>query len=255
MATVQEDDEWVKYRQMFADVYDQSNYSSPLQSRVMRASHQVLEKRFDATRRFAHVIEVGAGTGEHLGFVRHTYDEYITTDLDPAALRVAEKKSQTHARGALSFDVQPAEKLAYPDSCADRLIAVHVLEHIYYPHLALKEWRRVLKDGGVLSVLIPTDPGLAPRALPRPAQGRRRAGAALRLHHCPRARERLHQPDRPAQALFPGLPGRLVAAARRFGRPEPFLRLSRDRPQARPLMADRRDGAGPTDQPVSRSIR
>lgn len=29
------------------------------------------------------------------------------------------------------------------------------------PHLALKEWRRVLKHGGVISILIPTDPGLA----------------------------------------------------------------------------------------------
>jgi len=41
------------------------------------------------------------------------------------------------------------------------VFAGHVLEHIYYPHLALKEWVRVLKDKGTLSILIPTDPGVA----------------------------------------------------------------------------------------------
>ena len=42
----------------------------------------------------------------------------------------------------------------------DRTIATHVLEHIPNPHLAIKEWTRITKAGGVLSILIPTDPGL-----------------------------------------------------------------------------------------------
>jgi len=51
--------------------------------------------------------------------------------------------------------------LSYDDNSFDRIIAAHVLEHIYYPHLVLKEWRRVVKDGGVISIVIPTDPGVA----------------------------------------------------------------------------------------------
>jgi phosphatidylethanolamine/phosphatidyl-N-methylethanolamine N-methyltransferase len=61
----------------------------------------------------------------------------------------------------LSYEVQSGEGLSYDNNSFDRLIATHVLEHIYQPHLALKEWRRVLKNGGVLSILIPTDPGIA----------------------------------------------------------------------------------------------
>ncbi|MDP1679350.1 MAG: methyltransferase domain-containing protein [Candidatus Nitrotoga sp.] len=51
--------------------------------------------------------------------------------------------------------------MSYVDNSFDRLIATHVLEHIYHPHLALKEWVRIIKDRGVLSILISTDPGVA----------------------------------------------------------------------------------------------
>jgi len=57
--------------------------------------------------------------------------------------------------------MQTGSHLDYSDNTFDRLLATHVLEHIYQPHLALKEWLRVIKPGGVLSILIPTDPGLA----------------------------------------------------------------------------------------------
>lgn len=156
-----EDRAWIEYRERFADVYDASNYASPLQSRVMRASHRLVEKPFDETARFDRVLEIGAGTGEHLPFVRHQFNHYVLTDLDPKTLDVARSKLGGVAEGKLSFEVQAGSTLAYPDNSFDRVVAVHVLEHIYQPHLVIKELSRVLKRGGVLSILIPTDPGLA----------------------------------------------------------------------------------------------
>jgi phosphatidylethanolamine/phosphatidyl-N-methylethanolamine N-methyltransferase len=157
-----EDKAWLDYRAKFAEVYDEANYSSPLQSAVMRASHRLTERPYDERMHFARVVEIGAGTGEHLPFVRHTFDEYTLTDQDPKTLEVASRKLGALAQGRkVTFVAQPGEGLQYPDGTFDRLIATHVLEHIYQPHLALKEWRRVLKPGGVLSVLIPTDPGVA----------------------------------------------------------------------------------------------
>jgi ubiquinone/menaquinone biosynthesis C-methylase UbiE len=155
-----EDDAWLAHRARFAGGYDDANYESPLQARVMGASHALVERPFGPEVRFARVLEVGAGTGEHLAAVRHAFDTYTLTDMDPAMLELARRKVRTVGPGTLRFDVQVAETLPYADDSFDRLIATHVLEHIYRPHLAIKEWARVVRDGGTMSLLLPTDPGL-----------------------------------------------------------------------------------------------
>ncbi|MEE3935512.1 class I SAM-dependent methyltransferase [Pseudomonas viridiflava] len=156
-----EDKAWTDYREKFSELYDDSNYASPLQSFVMRASHKLVEKEYGQGTHFKKVLEIGAGTGEHVKFVCHEYDEYTLSDMDEKTLEVAKGKLLTMQRGNLKFERQEGSELNYSDDTFDRLIATHVLEHIYQPHLALKEWSRVIKDGGVLSILIPTDPGLA----------------------------------------------------------------------------------------------
>ena len=156
-----EDQAWLDYRARFADVYDSSNYSSPLQSFVMRASHRLVERKFQKRDFFSKVLEIGAGTGEHLSFVRHGFDQYVLTDLDSRTLDVAKSKLDGRHRTKLAFEIQSATGLNFLDNSFDRIIATHVLEHIYQPHLVLKEWQRVLKNGGLLSILIPTDPGVA----------------------------------------------------------------------------------------------
>jgi len=156
-----EDKAWIEYCDKFYEVYDELNYSSPLQSSIMRASHKLVEKAYDDKTYFGRVLEVGAGTGEHFQFVRHRFDEYTLTDLDPKILEVAKTKLSCTHDGKVGFEVQTGNRLVYSDNTFDRLVATHVLEHIYQPHLVIKEWCRVLKQGGVLSVLIPTDPGVA----------------------------------------------------------------------------------------------
>lgn len=156
-----EDQAWLDFRAKFADVYDESNYVSPLQSALMRASHRLVERHFQERVHFAKVLEIGAGTGEHLGFVRHTFDQYVLSDIDAKTLEVAKGKLNDKFDSQLLFETQSGVELSYVDNSFDRLIATHVLEHIYQPHLVLKEWARVVKHGGVLSILIPTDPGIA----------------------------------------------------------------------------------------------
>jgi len=156
-----EDIAWLDYRARFHEVYDQSNYASPFQAGAMRSSHRLLEKKFTKSDMFSRVLEIGAGTGEHVPFVQHRFDQYVLTDNDSKVLEVARCKLAGEHESKLFFEVQQGEKLAYADNSFDRVVATHVLEHIYQPHLALKEWARITKHGGILSILIPTDPGIA----------------------------------------------------------------------------------------------
>jgi len=156
-----EDPAWLDYRAKFSKVYDEANYSSPLQSAVMRSSHRLIECEFNAQDHFGRVLEVGAGTGEHLNFVKHGFSQYVLSDLDSNTLSVAQQKNAGKHDGKVLFEAQSGLKLSYAENEFDRLIATHVLEHINQPHIALKEWRRVVKDGGQMSILIPTDPGIA----------------------------------------------------------------------------------------------
>ena len=201
-----EDKAWVDYRERFAHVYDDANYASPLQAFVMRASHKLVEKDFGPQSEFPRVLEVGAGTGEHMRFVRHRFDEYILSDLDAVALDVARKKLAGRHEGRLEFEAHAGTNFDYADASFDRVVAVHVLEHIPQPHIAIKEWRRLLKPGGVLSVLLPTDPGLAWR-LGRHLGPRRRAIAQGIAYDYVMAREHVNSCNNLVALLrhyFPG---------------------------------------------------
>lgn len=57
-------------------------------------------------------------------------------------------------------DVDPdvladVEHLPFEDDSADEIYASHVLEHLPYDSKALQEWLRVLKPGGMLTVVVP----------------------------------------------------------------------------------------------------
>jgi phosphatidylethanolamine/phosphatidyl-N-methylethanolamine N-methyltransferase len=142
----------------YSESYETANYGSGLAGWVMRTSHALIERPYGADTYFDRVLEVGAGSGIHLEYVRHGYSEYWLTDsskpmLEQATARAADQR--------IKASVEDASSLSFSDGSFDRVIACHVLEHLYRPHLVLREWDRVLKPGGVLSIVLPCDPGLA----------------------------------------------------------------------------------------------
>lgn len=126
----------------------------------MRRGHAALERPFGPATHFGSVLEVGAGAGEHLGHVRHRFESYRMTDWNDIRLARARDALPAALREKVQVGREDATALSLPDRSVDRLIACHVLEHLYRPHEVLREWHRVLAPGGTMSILLPCDPGL-----------------------------------------------------------------------------------------------
>lgn len=148
------------YMRRWTRAYESTNYDSGLAARLLSKSHTWCEQAFGPNRHFSRVLEVGAGTGIHLNAVRHSFDEYVMTDLNPPMLNQVPLE-RASKRGKIVAQQEDATSLSFPDASFDRVIATHVLEHLPNPHRVLREWIRVLKPGGTLSVVLPCDPGLA----------------------------------------------------------------------------------------------
>lgn len=147
------------YLRQFEANYEKLNYAGNMSSRVLAHSHVVLENAFTASDHFSNVLEVGAGSGQHPLSVKHGFDRYVLTDGNDRMLDQARDRFSADKR--FEYQVEDARKLSFQDATFDRLIATHVLEHLVHPHEILREWTRVIKPGGVLSLVLPCDPGFA----------------------------------------------------------------------------------------------
>jgi SAM-dependent methyltransferase len=122
----------------------------------IKKTHETMESQLKGMH-FTTVLEIGGGNGEHLGFVKHSYDKYYLTDLiKPKANKNLKK---------IIYEVQNAEFLTYPNEKFDRVISTCLLHHVSNPEKVLSEMLRVVKTNGVITVFLSCDPGLAVRSL------------------------------------------------------------------------------------------
>ena len=125
---------------------------SELLGYVMRYCHRQLEK-FDRKKKYSRVLEIGAGSSPHIDYLKHDYDEYFIAETSTSALELYKKMKNIKA---YSYD---GNNLPFEDNFFDRIIISHCLEHINKPEEFLFEMMSKLKEGGVLSISLPTDPG------------------------------------------------------------------------------------------------
>jgi ubiquinone/menaquinone biosynthesis C-methylase UbiE len=148
-----------EYLRQWSALYEKSNYDKGLAGYFLTKSHEWSESAFTHADKFDRVLEVGAGTGIHIKAVRHAFDQYIISDLNTTFLdKIALPEG---IGGEVLIKEEDATALSFDDSTFDRVIGAHVLEHLGQPHEVLREWQRVLKPGGVLSLILPCDPGIA----------------------------------------------------------------------------------------------
>jgi phosphatidylethanolamine/phosphatidyl-N-methylethanolamine N-methyltransferase len=121
----------------------------------MRILHRKMEGPFGSEARFPLTVEVGAGDGQHLPFVRHSFDRYILTDIRcPSVLPQG---------NGVSFLQADAHSLPFEEGEVDRLVVTCVLHHLMSPEEALQNWASKVRSGGILTILLPGDPGVVHR--------------------------------------------------------------------------------------------
>jgi SAM-dependent methyltransferase len=137
----------------------------------MRHWHEVLPHRYGAIEHFNHnyplrflpnqpqfrTIEIGAGVGGHIEFEDLSHQEYHCVEI-------RENMSAEIRRRYPAVNVATAscqDRTQFEDAYFDRAVAVHVLEHLPDLPRAAAELHRLLRAGGILSIVIPCDPGIA----------------------------------------------------------------------------------------------
>ena len=132
--------------------YDQHLYTG-IQGYLMNLCHSQLED-FNFSENISKVLEIGAGNKPHYKFLKHNYDEYHIAETSTEKIENFDQNPKVFIK---TYD---GKKLPYENSFFDRIIISHCLEHIYYPEEFINEMMTKLKVGGVLSISLPTDPGL-----------------------------------------------------------------------------------------------
>ncbi len=102
-------------------------------------------------------LDVGAGRGAHAAYEKLDQQEYIGLELRS---ELADLMRAIHPNiKTFVGDIQ--DKIDFPNGYFDRVLTIHVLEHLPdLPH-ALDEIKRLLSPTGKFSVVLPCDPGLA----------------------------------------------------------------------------------------------
>lgn len=149
------------YMLQWSSLYQGLNYDAGLTGYFLRKSHVWSENDFSEKDHFDKVLEIGAGPGEHIRHVRHSFNEYWVTDVNLPMMDKIVLPTTKNGTGKIICAQEDATKLSFPDNTFDRVIATHVLEHLVQPCDVMREWMRVLKPGGVMTLVLPCDPGVA----------------------------------------------------------------------------------------------
>jgi len=138
--------------------------------RFMKLWLETLPKRYNAVEKFnqtfaikekpgtwQRTLEIGSGLGEHIRYEDLSNQEYYALELrEELADKI--KKSFPEVKTIVA-DCQ--KKTDLPDNYFDRVLAVHVLEHLPNLPAALSEIKRILKPSGQFCICIPCEGGFA----------------------------------------------------------------------------------------------
>jgi MPBQ/MSBQ methyltransferase len=103
------------------------------------------------------VIDVGSGTGFTTeGIVRHVTPNQVTC-VDQSPHQMSKAKEKLSLKGC-TFKVGDAENIPFPTDNFDRYVSAGSIEYWPNPQKGITEAYRVIKEGGVATLIGPIDP-------------------------------------------------------------------------------------------------
>jgi SAM-dependent methyltransferase len=192
---------------------------SPEQKRIsddfMKLWHEELPRRFGVIEKFNHefpvkhsrpgfrtTLEIGAGLGEHLHYEQLTAEQEKNYHANEFRENMAARLRESFPRvKTVVADCQ--QRLDFPDAFFDRILAVHVLEHLPNLPATIREAHRLLNPHGQFLVVIPCEGSPAytlARKISAERVYKRRYGGDYSWFH---TREHINLPDEILAELNP----------------------------------------------------
>ena len=142
-----------------------------IKNQFMVQWHEILPNKYALIERFNHfngfkregvsrtcrILEIGAGLGAHMEFEDTINNDYHALELRPDMAERAQRRFP--AAKVLVGDIQ--KPIDLPEGSFDRIIAVHVLEHLPDLPEALRRIKLLLKPTGFCEFIIPCEGSLA----------------------------------------------------------------------------------------------
>lgn len=133
-----------------ANQRENARYSSGYRIRLNKARILALEMLPDCPEdRDYRILDAGCGSGEISVLLQQRGYNVIGIDFSEVAVQLAREA------GVDAFQADFDLELKFPDKSFDAVICFDVLEHLFDPMNALAEFRRILKDEGILVLTVP----------------------------------------------------------------------------------------------------
>jgi len=133
-----------------SDTYVEHMYTG-LIGKLMHHCHLKME---NSNIKRSNILEVGAGIKPHIDYIKHDFEKYHIVDIYEELSDFYNKYEK------IIYKVYDGTNLPYDNEYFDRIIISHCLEHVSNPENFLFEMISKLKKNGVLTISLPTDPGI-----------------------------------------------------------------------------------------------
>lgn len=137
------------------DWYARSIRENILQKFWHTTRFREIEKIVEPTK--GNVLDIGSADGTFTKIILEKSRARKVYGIDVLPKSVAWTKRRFARSKRLSFRVADAHRLPYADRQFDAVYCLETLEHVEDPVKVVKEMHRVLKDGGHIVVLVPSE--------------------------------------------------------------------------------------------------